>query len=174
MSTSSQTTWAESDFTDPRCSPFLLTSFPHHSSEQLLGTDEQLFFPKAASDKQVMMWSISTLHHPCKRWGSFCQKQPCFLFVRCNYLLDAQKLPLCLCLPAWFALAVTDFNSSRLFQLLLALSIKANPLSLIFTSAWNTEKELWGSHWQEGGRDQNESAINNLSCRNSNFFFMCM
>lgn len=80
----------------PQMFTVLLTSFLHHSSEQLLGTDEHLFFPTTASDKQVVMWSISVLHHPCKRWGSFCQEQPCCLFVRCSYLLDAQKLPLSL------------------------------------------------------------------------------
>lgn len=119
----------------PQMFTLLFTSFPHHSSEQLLGTGELLFLPTTASDEQAVMWSVSVLHHPCEEWGSFCQDQHCCLFPRCNYLLDAQKLPLCLCLPAWFALAVADFNSGRLFQLLLGLSTKANLLSLIFTSA---------------------------------------
>lgn len=134
MSTSSQATWAESDFTEPRCSPSSSPPSPH-GSEQLLGTEEQLFYPTTASDKQVVMWSISVLHHPSETWGSFCQEQPCCLFLRCNYPLDAQEFHLCLCLPAWFALALTDFNSSRVFQLLLAVGIKAHLLSLIFTSA---------------------------------------
>lgn len=119
----------------PQMFTLLFTSYHHHSSEQLLGTDELLFFPSAASDKQVMMWSISMFHHPCERWGSFCQDQPCCHFLRCNHLIDAQKLPPCLCLPVWFALAEKDFYSSRLFQLLLVFSIKANLLSLIFISA---------------------------------------
>lgn len=115
----------------PQMFTLLFTSFPHHSSEQLLGTDELLFFPTTASDKQVVMRSISMFHHPCERWGGFCQEQPCCLFLRCSYLLDAQKFPLCLCLPAWFPLAVKDFHSSSLFQLVLVLSIKADLLSLI-------------------------------------------
>lgn len=77
----------------------------------------------------------------------------------------AQKQPLQVCGPklcrAFPNLCLicfghnADFNSSRLFPLLLVLRLKANLISLILASAWRAEKELGkASSKGEGGRER--------------------